>query len=168
MSVKAMTQACAFSSPETGSLSVIGIFRQSPAEEEIKNPVGLSPAGSDGRNDSALGQATADHAGNAYQTGSEKTQCAGLRNLRRRVTASDSKASTGTAIITHDAEVKSEAADLTNIGIENGEGQGCGKLLTMAQRSFEQVAERKRSYAGIRLQTGAHIADTEIGQRTTG
>ena len=113
------------------------------------------------------GQAAADRAGDAYQPGSEKTQCAGLRNLGRRVAARDSKTSAGTAIITHDADVKSEAGDLTNIRIENGEGQGGRKLLTVTQGSFEEVAERKRPDAGIRLQAGAHIADAETRQRTT-
>ena len=73
-------------------------------------------------------EAAADHAGNAYQTGSEKTRCAGLSNLRSRVAARDGKASAGAAVITHDADGESEAGNLTNVGIQNGEAQGCGEM----------------------------------------
>ena len=75
-----------------------------------------------------------DDATNADQAGSKKTQRAGLRNLRRRVDTGYGKASAGTAFLAaQGADVESEASDLTDVGIENREGQGCGELLTMAK-----------------------------------
>ena len=60
----------------------------------------------------------------------------------------------------------SEASDLINVRIKNGEAQGCGELLTVLQVSLKEIAERERSYARVGLKTGAHFADAETGQRT--
>ena len=82
--------------------------------------------------------------------------------------AGDGVAGAGAIIIVflQYADMDSEASDLINVRIENGEAQGCGELLTILQVSLEEITERERSYARVGLKTGAHFADAETGQRT--
>ena len=59
--------------------------------------------------------------------------------------------------------MNSEASDLINIGIENGETQNRGELLAATQRGFEELAKRKRPYVVVGLEAVAHSAGAEIG-----
>src|SRR5712691_13450666 len=70
--------------------------------------------------------ATPYEAGQTDQAGAQQSHRARLRN--HRTGRCESRTGTTACIVEH-TDVYAEASDLVNIGIENGEAQGCGELL---------------------------------------
>ena len=90
-------------------------------------------------------EATTNQSSDAYQAGSEKSECARFGNCGRRTAAGYCKtgqSATVTICVNH-AKVDSEAGQLANGGVGNGEAQGRRKLLPATNPSFEYVAERE-------------------------
>jgi len=106
-------------------------------------------------------EAAANHTGESKQAYSDKAHSSGFGHDGRGIARGGA---TTSAI--ENAQVESQASDLVNIRIQNGEVKGCGERLAAIPCGLKKEVEGKTSNCAVLFELGGHSAEAKIGQGT--